>query len=94
MKNTNLRKSLIRILNEGKTPINEEGKDAAQNISKTLEALINAIHRKDTSVVDQRSLDSSTDGEILAQFILGALQSARIRLKDMKGFSRILKRGL
>ena len=41
--------------------------------------------------VDERAMESNTDGELLAIFLNGAYQSALMKLKDRKGFKREFK---
>lgn len=64
---------------------------AIQKAQTELQNLIKSIQAKDTKIVDKRSLDNNTDGEILGQFVVPLLQSLRIKLKDPKGFDKYIK---
>tara|TARA_R110000822_G_scaffold128195_29_gene263973 strand:- start:104 stop:451 length:348 start_codon:yes stop_codon:yes gene_type:complete len=108
-KTNSLKENLDRIASKGRidegdmflgtgfsksTPIKENDGGSANALQGEIDRLIDAIHNRDTTVVDDRSLDTMSDGEILAKFILGTIQSARVKLDDPNGFSKYMKRGL
>lgn len=68
-----------------------ENQSSYINAQRMLLQLVKSIQAGDDSVVDTRSLEAHTDGEILGQFIVPLLQSLRIKLKDPKGFDKYIK---
>lgn len=60
-------------------------------VDRALKKLVKVIQSKDPKKVDQRSLDSSTDGEILADVLAGILQGTAMSLDDARGFRKRLK---
>jgi hypothetical protein len=61
------------------------------DVDRALKKLVKVIQSKDPKKVDQRSLDSSTDGEILADVLAGILQGTAMSLDDARGFRKRLK---
>jgi hypothetical protein len=61
----------------------------SSGVESEMEKLLAKIKSGDG--IDPRAMKSNTDGELLAMVILPILQGIRIKLKDMKGFSKTLK---
>jgi len=58
---------------------------------RALLKLVKVVQSKDPRKVDQRALDNSTDGEIMADVLSGVLQGVAMRLDDARGFRKKLK---
>ena len=66
-------------------------KNATQDLGVELDNLVNAIIKKDKNIVDKRSLEKYSDGELLAMFLKGTLQSSLMKLNDIDGFWKNIK---